>query len=630
MGLKRRSPETRMRQFLTVVLTLAVVVAPATVGLAAMSTEASAAEPYVSSISVSSSKIAPGQTLDVTVTICNNNYLQSPLGIEFRDVDPFYNTDGDDTIETKYDVYIPYDSGCHEYVFEDLISYSEHQDAVSDEGDDTLELQVTAEDNLGTLENLADQQVIGTHSAPSADFSYDPDPLNPGQTAIFSGSSSTDPDGDAIVEYEWDFDGDGTFEERGEQEGHSFDTEIDQTVTLRVTDEYGATDTVTKTVEMNNQPTADFEWTPESPEDPGDATGVSVELLGFYSDDSDGAVETYDWHLERRDGGHTLSPSGMDPTVTLYGGTYDVRLTVTDFDGGTDTVTKTLVVDEFAADITGLDAPDGVYEHGETVPATVEVENVGNAENTFFVGYSVRGSDGDWRDNGGETGETVTLSPGDSQSVDLSWAVPEDAPTGTYDAKVSLWKESDPDDLHTRLDSRTRADTFEVNSKPTADFSFTPTSPAAGQSVTFDASGSADPDGQIATYEWDFDGDGSVDTRTSSAETTHTFDNQGERDVTLTVVDNQGGTDSVTKQIAVEQAQVAPTASFTFSPSSPVEGDSVTFDASGSSDPNGDIQSYQWDFGDGASTDELSSPTRSHTYGTQGTYTVTLTVTDST
>jgi serine protease len=68
-----------------------------------------------------------------------------------------------------------------------------------------------------------------------------------------------------------------------------------------------------------------------------------------------------------------------------------------------------------------------------------------------------------------------------------------------------------------------------------------------------------------------------------------------------------------------------PSASFSVSSSSPTVGDSVTFDGSASSDPDGSISSYSWDFGDGASA---SGQSVTHTYGSSGDFTATLTVTD--
>lgn len=71
-----------------------------------------------------------------------------------------------------------------------------------------------------------------------------------------------------------------------------------------------------------------------------------------------------------------------------------------------------------------------------------------------------------------------------------------------------------------------------------------------------------------------------------------------------------------------------PAASFTYSPSAPMPGDIITFDASSSYAPSGTIVSYTWDFGDGTVV-TVTGPTVTHSYTIDGTYTVQLTVVDT-
>jgi len=68
-----------------------------------------------------------------------------------------------------------------------------------------------------------------------------------------------------------------------------------------------------------------------------------------------------------------------------------------------------------------------------------------------------------------------------------------------------------------------------------------------------------------------------------------------------------------------------PKASFTFSPKNPLVNEEITFNASASTDPDGSIVSYEWDFGDG---ETASGKVVTHAYSDAGSYTVTLTVTD--
>ena len=77
------------------------------------------------------------------------------------------------------------------------------------------------------------------------------------------------------------------------------------------------------------------------------------------------------------------------------------------------------------------------------------------------------------------------------------------------------------------------------NQPPTARLSATPTSGPAPLTVSFDASGSDDPDGDALTYEWNF-GDGTqIGGQTPTVD--HTFGTAGAYSVSLTVSDGQGG-----------------------------------------------------------------------------------------
>ena len=160
------------------------------------------------------------------------------------------------------------------------------------------------------------------------------------------------------------------------------------------------------------------------------------------------------------------------------------------------------------------------------------------------------------------------------------------------------------------------------NISPIASFGSSHETQVAGEPIEFDASDSSDPDGAIVNYAWNF-GDGNTGTGMGTA---HSYSLSGTYTVTLTVTDNDGKIGTTTKSITVIPPPEPPVASFTSSPSSPEVGQTVTFDASGSSDPDGTITNYAWDFGDGKTT---TGATSSHSYSSSGTYTVTLTVTDN-
>lgn len=134
----------------------------------------------------------------------------------------------------------------------------------------------------------------------------------------------------------------------------------------------------------------------------------------------------------------------------------------------------------------------------------------------------------------------------------------------------------------------------------------------------FDSSGSTAPGGQITARSWDF-GDGTTGTGVSPQ---HTYAATGSYPVTLTVTTATGLTDSESRTVDVVRVNKLPEASFTISCATLTCG----VDASASSDPDGTITDYSWDFGDGSTG---TGATQQHTYAAGGARTVTLTVTDN-
>ena len=159
------------------------------------------------------------------------------------------------------------------------------------------------------------------------------------------------------------------------------------------------------------------------------------------------------------------------------------------------------------------------------------------------------------------------------------------------------------------------------NLAPTASFT-TSMNPGDGVTASFDGSASTDTDGTIVNYSWNF-GDGSPVVSGVSATTNHVFA-EGTYTVALTVTDDDGATDQQAAQVIAPGANDAPVAAY----STQIVGRDVTVDATGSSDPDGSIVQYQWNFGDGSPVVTTASPTVTRTYSTMNTFTVTLTVTD--
>jgi chitodextrinase len=143
-----------------------------------------------------------------------------------------------------------------------------------------------------------------------------------------------------------------------------------------------------------------------------------------------------------------------------------------------------------------------------------------------------------------------------------------------------------------------------------------------GSPITFDGSGSYDPDGTIVSYEWDLDCDGQYDDATG-VNPSYTWGDDYSGCVGLKVTDNDGLTAIATTSVTVNN--VAPTVE-AGADQEVFAGDTVSFSGS-FTDPGWlDTHTIVWDFGDGSVVTGTLTPT--HVYYNKGTYTVTLTVTD--
>lgn len=165
----------------------------------------------------------------------------------------------------------------------------------------------------------------------------------------------------------------------------------------------------------------------------------------------------------------------------------------------TETPTETPDRTDVDAHIVEFVPANGSYTTGEEVVSRVEVENGGDEFDTFFVGYGVRGPDGETYDNNGTTGKPISLAPGDVETVSLSWTVEPDAPPGDYGVGTAVWLEADREELSTRLDETDVPDAFTVVSdaentsqQPTLDVNAETTVRDESVTVDFEVNNTAD------------------------------------------------------------------------------------------------------------------------------------------
>ncbi|MEA2276609.1 MAG: hypothetical protein QOC78_1569 [Solirubrobacteraceae bacterium] len=423
---------------------------------------------------------------------------------------------------------------------------------------------------------------VGAVAAPTASFTVSPAAPKAGQTVTFTGSATADPL-TTIVSFTWDLAG---TPGNGATVSQAFPAGT-HTITLTVLDSAGATGTAstTVTVAANVAPVASFTVTPAAPN-----VGQAVTLRST-SNDPDGTIAGQSWDLNG-DGvfGDSLAATARQTFTTA--GPHVVSLRVTDNNGATTVATTTVTVNA---------PPVASF----TVVPAVPVPGSG----VTFTSTAV--------DPDGTVASQAWDLDGNGIFVDAF------TPIATF-----TYLTSGPHTVGLRVTDNggavtTSTQTVIVDQPPVASFTFTPAAPVAGQAVSF-ASTSTDADGTIVALAWDMTGNG-LFTDAAGPTATKVFAHSGEQIVRLRATDDRGVSTIIAGTVSVGGP---PIASFSFSPTAPAAGRTVTFTSS-SRDIDGAVVNQAWDLnGDGQFSD-ASGPTAQYAFPAAGNYTVALRVTDN-
>ncbi len=433
--------------------------------------------------------------------------------------------------------------------------------------DGTYVVTLTVKDN-DNLVASASLDVLAEHQefAPVADFTVVPSWM----TAKLDASSSSDPDMQPLT-YAWDF-GDG-MTGSGKVIDHTYAAEGTYTITLTVTDTDMLSDTATASFTAIKPPEL---LSPIAKMKIVSVDWLNVAVADDGSYDPDGTVVSWDWTFG--DGGVA---SGLTASHSyLAKGTYTITLTVKDNDG---------LVGTASIDVS-------------VRPAIPPVASFTVAKDWLVVNVDASGSS----DADGTIGSYV-WNWGDGMTGSGKLATHTYAAKGTYTISLTV----------TDNDMLSGSSSQDVSVRPAMPPVASFTVAKDWLVVNVDASGSSDTDGTISTYAWNW-GDGMTG---SGKLATHTYAAKGTYTITLTVTDNDMLSASASQDVSVRPA-IPPVASFTVAKDWLV----VNVDASGSSDADGTIGSYVWNWGDGMTG---SGKVATHTYAAKGTYTITLTVTDN-
>lgn len=447
-------------------------------------------------------------------------------------------------------------------------------------GQYTVKLTITDGSNLGACNTDAITQVVTVNAPPTAIFTG-PDCACVDQEVTFDASKSSSPTAKTL-NYHWSF-SDGTTAE-GVIVKHTFTSGGRHNVTLTVDDgscSACCTDVASLCVMVNSSPCAEagndvcMTCVPA-------CTPLDVSFRGAGTN-PDGGGLTYMWNF-----GDGTSAEGQNVTHTFPGpGTYKVALIV---NNGCNSACSTA---------------------SDTLTVTISVQPCAEAGVDHFMCVNTAAEFDGTKSTAG-SGAVYEWDFGDGEKATGAKVSHAYAKSGQYQVHLTV-----TDGECVACDTAC----VRVNDGPTAAICG-PDQACTGDNISFNASGSTDPDGDCLTYNWDF-GDGTK-IENGGPQVCHVFQKGGVYTVTVTVNDGSGLVCSTSAATAKVTINGRPTAIIGPCDACCV-GKEILWDSTGSSDPDGDPLTYSWDFGDGTTADG-AKPT--HTYKAAGNYNVTLKVDD--
>ncbi|MDG1900667.1 MAG: PKD domain-containing protein, partial [Bacteroidales bacterium] len=498
-------------------------------------------------------------------------------------------------------------------------------------------------------------QTIYTPGLPSVFFTWTPEPTMLGDLTSFFGTS-----GNTIIDWYWDF-GDGNFATT-QDATHTFATVGSFTVELTVTDIDGCQNSVIHQVTVTSIPELDFSWNYS-------CEGSPVQFTVLDPPTDLPAVVSFSWDFG--DGG--ISDQQDPEHVYVTSGTYNVSLTIIDTMAATNTVVKQITVNPLPISLFSIGSQtcqgndvsftdysttqtgyitEWFWDFGDGNTQTVIFPNSGDvthqyaATGNYVVTLTITNSDS--CSNSSQNSVTILPSPTamftntegcQSTPIDftdqstqngggsiISWAWDFDDPgsgsdnTSTLQNPTHLFSSSGSFDVllvvenvNGCIDSITMSVTVEAN--PEVDFTWD------NACVDADVEFTSDYTGGDATYSWTF-GDGGT---SNLPNPTYSYTTPGDYTVTLTITTTLGCVASSSHTV-----EIHPLPNANFAHTGPACLNQEVEFTNLSTSPNGTIDTWVWDFGDGTTVtiNAPASPDVTHLYANDGTFDVVLTVTD--